>query len=80
MNDYVSAVTAIKMIIEEGEGTSDCDPKVHYADNINEDISHYAMFETITKGHRIKLQRRELRAGKMEKNSTKHVSQLRYLL
>ena len=80
VNDYVSAVTAIKIIIEEGEGTSDCDPKVRYSDNTNEDISHYTMFETITKGHRIELQKREPRARKMKQNSTKHVSELSLFL
>ena len=70
VNDYVSAVTAIKTIIEEGEGTSDCDPKVHYFDS-HDDISHYTMFETITKGHRIRQRRGEKR--KMEGNSTNHV-------
>jgi len=78
VNDYVSAVTAIKMVIEEGEGTSDCDPKVRYADNANEDISHYTLFETITKGHRIELQKREMRTRKMEQNSSKHECQAKY--
>ena len=77
VNDYVSAVTAIKMIIEEGEGTSDCDPTVHYFDQ-SDDISHYNMFETIIKGHRIKKQSDNKR--RMEANYTNNVRDFCFFL
>lgn len=54
VSDYVSAITAIKVIVEEGEGTSECDPMVHYIDS-HDDISHYSMFETISKGHQLEV-------------------------
>ena len=58
VTDYVSAVEAMKVIIQEGEGTSECDPAVHYFD-AQDDLSHYSMFHTIIKGHRVKIKRRK---------------------
>ena len=72
VNDYVSAVTAIKMVIEEGEGTSDCDPIVHYFD-ASDDLSHYKMFETITKGYQIRKKKEKKKFGRLGRNSTHHV-------
>ena len=57
VTDYVSAIEAMKVIIQEGEGTSSCDPAVHYFD-AQDDLSHYSMFHTIIKGHRVNIKRK----------------------
>lgn len=58
VTDYVSAVEAVKVVIEEGEGTSDCDPAIHYFD-AKDDLSHYSLFHTIVKGHRVNIKRKK---------------------
>ena len=53
--DYFDAVRAIQVILEEGQGASPCDPKVHYVRDVEDDVSHYALFNSIVEGRRVEV-------------------------
>ncbi len=72
VTDYVSAIKAVMTIIEEGEGTSDCDPAVHYVKE-QDDLSHYTMFHTILQQRRINI-KKKVKGVESYYNSTWEVS------
>ena len=72
VTDYATAVKAVMTIIEEGEGTSDCDPAVHYL-KAADDLSHYSMFHTIVKKHRVKILQKNKNHLRSYLNSTSEV-------
>eukprot|EP00794_Sanderia_malayensis_P011133 gene11133-12304_t len=69
VTDYVSAVNAIMTIIEEGEGTSECDPAVHYF-QAQDDLSHYTMFHSIVRQRRVNIKNRPKKGIEGYYNST----------
>ena len=50
--DYRSAVAAVKEIVEQGEGSSPCNPLAVYANHTDE-LSHYFLFSSIVEGYNI---------------------------
>eukprot|EP00795_Rhopilema_esculentum_P016980 gene16980-8483_t len=74
VNDYATAIYAIKTVIEEGEGTSGCDPSVHYFD-AGDDFSHYSMFHTIIKKRRVSIKHRNSKLWRKYSNSSDYECQ-----
>ncbi len=52
--DYVTAVEAIQDIVEQGEGSSPCNPAFWNKEN-REDLSHYFLFYSIAEKHEIQV-------------------------
>ena len=50
--DYRSAVAAVKEIVEQGEGSSPCNPLAVYANHTDE-LSHYFLFSSIVEGYNV---------------------------
>ena len=50
--DYSSVVAAVKEIVEQGEGSSPCNPLAVYANHTDE-LSHYFLFSSIVEGYNI---------------------------
>lgn len=50
--DYKSAVDAVKEIVEQGEGSSPCNPLAVYANHTDE-LSHYFLFSSIVEGYNL---------------------------
>ena len=52
VHNYLTAVDAIKEIIEQGEGSSPCNP-VAWDTGSKKDLSHYFMFYSVAEEHEI---------------------------
>lgn len=52
VTDYFSAVDAIKLIVDEGEGSSPCNPMVWTK---GKELSHYFLFHSIAEKHQIRV-------------------------
>lgn len=52
--DFPSAVRAIKTIIEQGEGSSPCNP-MFWSNGTVDDLSHYFLFHSIVEKRQIKV-------------------------
>ena len=52
VHNYLTAVDAIKEIIEQGEGSSPCNP-VAWDTGSKKDLSHYFMFYSVAEKHEI---------------------------
>ena len=52
VHNYSTAVDAIKEIIEQGEGSSPCNP-VAWDTGSKKDLSHYFMFQSVAEKHEI---------------------------
>jgi hypothetical protein len=54
VTDFASAVEAIKLIIEQGEGSSPCNP-VAWSNGTVKDLSHYFLFYSIAEKRQIQV-------------------------
>ena len=54
VHDYFSAVRAVKVIVDQGEGGSPCNPIVYYKDE-SADLSHYFLLKSIVERHQVKV-------------------------
>ncbi|KAK3740673.1 hypothetical protein QZH41_019042, partial [Actinostola sp. cb2023] len=52
VTDYYSAVEAVKVIVEQGEGSSPCNP-MSWSNGTTKDLSHYFLFYSITENRQI---------------------------
>ena len=54
VTDYLSAVDAIKAIVDQGEGSSPCNPDA-ISEEGNKELSHYHTFLSVIQGHEIEV-------------------------
>ena len=62
MYDFITAVEAIKLIVEQGEGSSPCNPMTWSTDD-GKSLSHYFLFQSVA-------ERREIRVWNKTLNLT----------
>jgi len=52
VKDFKSAVDAIKVIVEQGEGSSPCNP-MYWSNGTTKELSHYFLFYSIAERKKI---------------------------
>ena len=76
--DYYTAVQAIKDIVEQGEGSSPCNP-VSWNTGSEESLSHYFLFYSVVKSHQINVVEQETPTEDKGDDSVVDYSQVREL-
>ena len=76
--DYYTAVEAIQNIIEQGEGSSPCNP-VAWNTGSQKELSHYFLFYSVVENHEINVVEQEMSTDGNGDDSMVDYSQVRYL-
>lgn len=73
VSNFTTAVEAIKMIIEQGEGSSPCNPMA-WSNGTVQDLSHYFLFYSITEKREVRV----MNASNKEKMKCGHLDEVSY--